>query len=149
MLISYLVGSGGILMELRNCPECGKVFTYIRKNLCAACLERDEQTFKEVKKYLITHPGIDIVSLSEATGVEESKILKYLKEGRIEAKGAGAGLLLECEGCGKIIVSGRFCSSCAQNLAKGFNDVVKPKEVEKKDERDSRGMAYIERRKND
>ena len=68
-------------MKLRNCPQCGQVFTYIRTNLCPACQKLDEENYKVVRKYIAENPGVGIAEVSEKTGIAEEKILRYLKEG--------------------------------------------------------------------
>ena len=50
-------------MDLRNCPQCGKVFNFIRTNLCPECQEKDEQAFREIRKYITQHPGLLLLRL--------------------------------------------------------------------------------------
>lgn len=119
-------------MELRNCPQCGKLFTYISINLCPHCLREDEEDFRKVKEYLYENPGAGLIELAEATEVDESKIIRWIREGRLEDK-KFTGLLIPCERCGTQISSGRYCASCAQELARGFSQgLTKPEKQEKK-----------------
>ena len=112
-------------MELRNCPECGKVFTYIRTNLCPACQQKDEEDFKTVRKFIAQHPGCDLVMVSEGTGVSEAKIIRYLREGRITANNtAGTNIKINCEVCGTLISSGRFCKDCSEKLVSGLKKSI-------------------------
>ena len=42
-------------MEVKNCKNCGRLFNYIGgayKSLCPACIDRLEEKFQEVKKYI-------------------------------------------------------------------------------------------------
>lgn len=106
-------------MDLRNCPECGKVFAYITTNMCPACSKEEEQEFTKVKEYLYKNPKIGIYELAEATEVDEAKIIRWIREGRIEGK-SFPGIVVPCERCGKPIPEGRYCQTCSNELARGF-----------------------------
>lgn len=110
-------------MNLRNCPECGKVFTYVRTNLCPECQKVDEENYKIVRKYIAEHPGVGITEVSENTGIAEEKILRYLKEGRFSTDKV-LHTSLQCELCGAAINSGRFCASCQEKLTSGLKKVI-------------------------
>ncbi|NLM04468.1 MAG: MerR family transcriptional regulator [Clostridiales bacterium] len=138
-------------MELRNCANCGRAFAYIGSDLCSRCGDSDEDDFKKVKLYLYDHPGATIREVSEETGVEERKILRFLKEDRIEIVEED-NLILACERCGNSIKSGRFCNPCAAKLQKEFKQVIEPlaKKEEKEPIRNNRSnkMHVAEIRKN-
>ncbi|WP_129597494.1 TIGR03826 family flagellar region protein [Anaerophilus nitritogenes] len=105
------------MAEIRNCKECGRLFQYngISK-ICSRCQRNDEDDFKIVKEYIYENKGASLVEVSEETGVEEDKILRYLRQGRLEIVGDDATLFLECERCGTGIRTGRFCAKCAKEL---------------------------------
>lgn len=102
-------------MDLRNCRRCGRVYAYDGFDLCRACRRIDEKDFEKVREYLDENPGADINEISEETKVSSKKIIKFLKEGRLEIKDEN-NLLLYCEKCGKPIKSGRFCKKCTSKL---------------------------------
>lgn len=106
-------------MELRNCPECGKVFTYIRTNLCSVCQKKDEDTFRIVRTFIARNPGADIITVCTETGVSEDKVMRYIREGRIN-RGVNAEVKNECEVCGVLIPSGRLCKACNEKLTAGL-----------------------------
>lgn len=106
-------------MELRNCPECGKVFTYIRTNLCPACQKKDEDTFRVVRTFITRNPGADIITVCTETGVSEEKVMRYIREGRIN-HGFDSMTKCECEVCGVLIPSGRLCQTCNDKLTAGL-----------------------------
>ncbi len=107
-------------MELRNCPDCGKVFTFISRNLCPACIEKEEASFNKVEEYLEENTGATISEISRATGVAEEKIIFFLRAGRLVP--IGGKHLLECESCGKPISSGRFCAGCQAVLSSSLRE---------------------------
>lgn len=118
-------------MDLINCAKCGRVFGYSGSEVCSRCTGNDEDDFKKVKDYLYDNPGSNIVEVSEATEVSEKKILRYLRESRIEVR-EDDNALLDCEGCGESIKSGRYCDKCAGKLKKEFTSVTKPQKEEQK-----------------
>lgn len=111
-------------MELRNCPECGKVFTYIRTNLCPDCQRKDEQEFKAVRKYVLMNPGAHIDQISQETGVSAKKIVHYIREGRLSIKNQDCQIQITCELCGDLISSGRYCKECLEKLSSGLKKSI-------------------------
>lgn len=107
------------MAEIRNCKECGRLFQYngISK-ICPRCKRNDEENFKVVREYIYENEEATITEVAEETGVDEDKILRYLREGRLEIIGDNSALILECERCGKGIKTGRFCDECAKELEK-------------------------------
>ncbi|MBB6216408.1 flagellar operon protein (TIGR03826 family) [Anaerosolibacter carboniphilus] len=103
--------------DIRNCKQCGKLFQYngITK-ICAKCAREDDELFKVVKEYVYDHPGATITEVSEETNVDEDRILRYLRQGKLELTGEGGALVLDCERCGRGIKTGRFCDACAHEI---------------------------------
>lgn len=106
-------------MESRNCPKCGRLFTYIKDPLCPECMKAEEETFQKVRAYLKEFPGNSIAQVSRDTGVSPRKINKYLRDGRLEVT-EGLSDFLTCMNCGKPITTGKFCRDCSSKLSKGF-----------------------------
>jgi flagellar operon protein (TIGR03826 family) len=119
-----------MVMELRNCPECGKIFTFIKTNLCPECKQKLEDQFETVKQYLAENPKANIQQVSEGTDIPEKTIAGYLRDGRIIASSENKNLGLTCELCGEPITTGRFCYACSQKLTDGFRQSVS--EINKK-----------------
>ena len=107
-------------MEVRNCPNCGRLFNYIRTNLCPVCIKEAEEEFQKVRIHLRDNPNISIIELAEDTGVEEDKIIQWIREGRIESKGLKEAPL-KCAKCGVGIYSGTHCANCSKELASDFS----------------------------
>ncbi|MEA4845814.1 MAG: TIGR03826 family flagellar region protein [Clostridiaceae bacterium] len=108
------------MAEIRNCPRCGKIFTYIGRSICNKCIEVEENEFKVVKEYIYDNPGATISEVSQETEVSVEKIMRFLREERLEIKSENSNLMLECEKCGRPIKSGRFCENCKNQLNKDF-----------------------------
>jgi len=103
--------------ELRNCIRCGKVFAYTYNPVCNKCLEQEEEEFKRVKEYIYENPGSTVFEVSDATEISVEKIMKFLREERLELSSDNTNLLLECESCGRPIKSGRYCEECKNQIA--------------------------------
>ncbi len=108
-------------MDLMNCRSCKKIFHYVTgEKLCMKCREELEKKFDVVKKYIYDNPGADINVVSEECSVSVRQIKKWVRENRLQfAEDSLVGL--DCERCGKIIHSGRFCNECAGGLADSMN----------------------------
>jgi len=106
--------------EIRNCPRCGKIFSYLGRPICNKCIEIEENEFKVVKEYVYDNPGATISEVSQETEVTVEKIMRFLREERLEIKSENSNLILECERCGRSINSGRFCENCKGAMNKEF-----------------------------
>lgn len=132
------------MSELRNCAKCGRLFAYQGRNLCRRCLEEEENEYMVVRKYVRDHPGATVFEVAEETGVEEEKILQFLRDGRLQSKGLTA--LLKCERCGQPINSGHYCDKCLNEMNSQFKQVLKSdkqKELESYDSIRNREKMYI------
>ncbi len=115
-------------MDVRNCKGCGKLFNYISgPPLCPTCARTLDAKFEEVKEYVYEHPRVDIQEVSEVFEISVSQIKQWIREERLSfAEDSMIGL--DCERCGAIIKTGRYCKACKDKLAKGFQDLYyKPK----------------------
>ena len=92
--------------------------------MCPTCKEALETKFQEVKEYVRDHKGASINEVSEACDVEQAMIRQWLREERLELA-EDSGIMLACDGCGALIRSGKFCLKCKNNLANGFNNVLR------------------------
>ncbi|ADQ41183.1 Flagellar operon protein YvyF [Caldicellulosiruptor acetigenus I77R1B] len=136
-------------MDVRNCRRCGKIYLYDGSPICPQCRKEEEEDFKKVKEYLYDHPGATLPEVSNATGVSPEKILRFLKEERLEIVGE-SNIILECERCGKAIKTGRLCDECKKEVGTRFLsylDDKKLQESKKKNEefakRKEAGYRYL------
>lgn len=112
-------------MELMNCRNCKKLFNYIAgEKLCPACKALMEDKFQEVKRYIEENPRENINQVAEACAVSIRQIKNWVREERLSfTEDSLVGL--ECERCGKMIHSGRFCKECAGGLADAMNNAYR------------------------
>lgn len=117
-------------MDVRNCRSCGKIFNYIGgQPICQTCKNKLEDKFQEVKAYINEHPHAQIYEVSEETEVSISQIRHWIREERLTFSPEST-VGIECESCGKIIKTGRFCDRCKESLVNTLNGVY-PTQVKK------------------
>ena len=117
------------MADFINCEKCGRLFQSIADvKLCSRCRESDEDMFKVVREYVYDNPGATVVEVSQATNVPEKKILRFLREGKLETK--GDAMLIDCEKCGEPIASGRYCDRCTKDMSQGLRDMAKKMKAE-------------------
>jgi len=127
------------MAQLINCPECGRLFAADGgRRVCSKCLEKEDSEYAVVRRYIRDHPGASVFEVAEETGVEEEKILQFLKDGRIQSSGYVE--VTFCERCGKKIAGARFCENCRMQMNNEVLSAI-PKETAKpKAVRDSKGF---------
>lgn len=137
--------------DFKNCKRCGKLFASSFGSVCQQCLAQDESDFKLVKEYIYDHDNVNVIEVSEATGVSVQRILRYLKEERLAMDNTDGGILLSCESCGTAILTGRYCENCKNSLANGLkrelNSLARKPEAAKVESRDKERMYTAIRRK--
>jgi len=87
-------------------------------------MDQEEEQYAIVRKYVRDHPGATVFEVAEETGVEEEIILQFLRDGRLQSRGFAE--VLECQRCGKIISSGKYCSQCLQDLDSQLKGAISP-----------------------
>ena len=111
-------------MEVRNCTTCGRIFNSVMDiKRCPACRKDDEEKFKEIRDYLYDHSGASIEEVSEALDVDRSKILHFLREGRLET--IGDHMVIQCESCGVPIHSGKYCDDCTREMTMNLKSAAR------------------------
>lgn len=124
-------------MEARTCKHCKKLFNYLGGPvICAACRDQLEEKFHQVKEYIQDNPHEGINEVAEANDVSANQIRRWIREERL-AFSEESGMGLECESCGRMIKTGRYCQSCkdkmvgqVENLYHSESSVVEKKHRE-------------------
>lgn len=111
-------------MEVITCKSCGKIFNYISgSRVCPQCVKKMDEKFVEVKKYVYDHPKIGIDELAEEMDVSIRQIKRWVKEERL-CFSEDSPVGIECENCGTLIKTGRFCKECKGKLSNGLKDAA-------------------------
>jgi len=133
-------------MNVMNCKSCGRLFNQMgREKLCPACTDKLEEKFQEVKRYLEENPSVSINQLAEATEVSSKQIKEWVREERLcFAEGSLDGI--ECEKCGTLIRTGRYCDKCRSSITNNLMGAInKPKVQEPvKKEREKERMRFLQ-----
>lgn len=112
-------------MDVRNCKGCGKLFNYVSgPPLCPNCIKSLEEKFTDVKQYIYDNPGAGIQDVAEANEVTVQQIKKWVREERLSFSD-DSPIGLECENCGSVIKTGRFCALCKDKMKNNLSSVYK------------------------
>ena len=132
-------------MEVINCKDCGRLFNAItRTRLCPQCQRKLEDKFQEVKKYINENPGSTIDMVSEACEISARQIKQWVRDERLTfSEDSMQGI--ECEQCGAMIRSGRFCDACKTKLQNELRSATYiPTQEERKVSRDKDRMRFLQ-----
>lgn len=131
-------------MELMNCRNCKRIFNYITgEKICPGCKELLEAKFNEVKAFIRENPGKNINEVADECDTTVRQIKKWVREERLSFTDDSL-VGLECERCGKMIHSGRFCAVCAGGLADAMTDAFAQKQLERKKKQSGGKMRFLE-----
>lgn len=134
-------------MEVRSCKMCKGLFNYLGgRPLCPKCIAALEDKFQDVKQYVIDNPNASISEVAEENEVPISQIKQWIREERLSfSKDSVVGI--ECESCGAMIKTGRFCDSCKNKLHSGLeNAIKKPEPVREVKKKEDPRMRFLDGR---
>ncbi|MDZ5784084.1 TIGR03826 family flagellar region protein [Marinococcus luteus] len=125
--------------ELKNCPSCGNLFVQALRAVCPACHRAEEERFQKVYTYVrkSKHRQSTILEVTEATGVSEENIFRYIREGRLNLAHL-PNFSYPCEGCGEPIREHRLCRTCSGRISSGLEAEEKQREWEARQVKDKR-----------
>lgn len=135
-------------MEARTCKQCKRLFNYLSGPvICGACRDKLEAKFIEVREYVREHPHDGINEVAEANEVTPNQIRRWIREERLSfSEESGVGL--ECENCGKLIKTGRWCASCKEKMGgemKSLYGAGQGESIVDKKHRDAARMRFLDK----
>ena len=133
-------------MEVRTCAQCKKLFNYLSgMPICPGCKDKLEEKFLEVKEYVREHPHENISEVAEANEVSSAQIRRWIREERL-AFSDESGVGLDCEKCGKLIKTGRYCEQCKENIIGNLNDAYRTDDsIVAKRHREAARMRFLDK----
>lgn len=137
-------------MNVKNCRKCGKLFNYvIGPSICPKCKESIEEKFQEVKKFITENRHAGYAEISENCDVEVGQIQQWVREERLVFSD-DSPVGINCEGCGAMIKTGRYCEKCKKEVASGFNNILKTRQQadsnrDQKGSKENPKMRFIDR----
>ena len=132
-------------MDVINCKGCGRLFNALtRTRLCPNCQEKLEEKFQEAKKYINENSGATIDMVSQECDVSTKQIKQWIREERLTfSEESMQGI--ECEQCGAMIRSGRFCDACKSKLQNELRSATYiPSAEEKKARHEKDRMRFLQ-----
>ena len=134
-------------MNLRNCSRCGKMFNYIGgQPICEPCKKAMEEDFQKVKQYIVDNPRAGLKEISQECKVTTKQLQQWIREERLMFS-KDSPIKLQCENCGELIETGRFCAKCKATMANTLNNTfAKPKpQLQQPVKKESKaGMRFLD-----
>ena len=137
-----------MMNELTNCPSCQALFVKNQfRDVCETCYKEEEAIFNEVYQYIRKRENrtATIIQVVEATGVDESLLMKFIKSGKLRIA-SNPNLGYACEHCGSIIREGRFCGGCRDDLRANLERHESNEALHKGIDDRQRQMTYYRRK---
>ena len=136
-------------MNVRNCRKCGRIFNYVAgPHICPSCREKLEEKFQEVKTYIRDNKDATIHMVSDACEVEITQIQQWIREERLEFSD-DSPIGVNCENCGTMIKTGRFCEKCKKDMAMDLSNAIRkpaaPRPEPKNKDRENPKMRFLDR----
>lgn len=134
-------------MNVLNCKGCGRLFNAVAsERLCPECLKRLDEKFQEVKDYLEEHPNAGMDEISHECDVSLQQIKRWIREERLTfSESSIEGI--ECENCGRLIKTGRFCDACKAKISNNLMSALNKEPPKKPGETGNHGttnrMRYL------
>ena len=123
-------------MDVRNCKKCGKLFNFNGDALCPMCQKEMEDKFFEVRDYIYANPTANMSMVAEENDIPIQQIKKWVRQERLTFS-KDAGISIDCESCGRPILTGRYCKECKGKMTNKFTSMYQEKPVEQKGEKKS------------
>ncbi len=76
------------MSPVESCKGCGGLFAFLPRGYCADCIDLRERRYQDVREWLLDNRGASVADAAQSTGVEESLIMAFVREGRLEFVGA-------------------------------------------------------------
>lgn len=116
-------------MNVMNCRSCGRLFNAMsNERVCPACRAKLDEKFDQVKEYLREHTAASVEEVSRENEVSVKQIKQWIREERLAfSEGSLEGI--ECENCGKLIRTGRFCEACKNKMASNLMSAYSSKQA--------------------
>ncbi len=130
-------------MDVRNCKLCNSLFNYDGNSLCPACRKKMDDKFLEVRQYIYDNPTASMTVVAEENDVPIQQIKRWIREERLSFS-KDSGISIECEKCGKPILTGRYCTECRNNMTHSLNKLYASAAPVKKDKKsESAKMRFL------
>jgi transposase-like protein len=78
--------------EVKSCAKCNKMFSSRNgATFCEVCARDEDEIYKNIREYLVDHPGTSIMDLSVRFKVSINRLMHYVHNGRFDLVPPGRG----------------------------------------------------------
>ncbi|WNF36587.1 hypothetical protein RJD24_19535 [Bacillaceae bacterium IKA-2] len=131
--------------DLKNCPNCNKIFVRNLRDVCQDCYKKEEEDFQTVYQFVRKKENrmASMKEVEEGTDVKEELVVKFIKQGRLHLQ-SFPNLAYPCESCKRMIREGRICGECKGNITSGLSRMDSEKKFadRKRNEEKSKLTTY-------
>ena len=101
--------------------------------------------FAKVRDYVWDHKNATMEEISEQNEVSVKQIKQWIREERLVFTDDST-MGIECENCGAMIKSGRFCDKCKAEMSNNLSTLIKKPQVEApvKKKKDGDRMRFLD-----
>lgn len=107
------------VLTCAKCPKCHMMYrdTQASTYICDNCGYEEPTNFGIVREYLEEHGNASALEISRDTNVPVGEINSFLRHGRLEIP-ESSEVFIKCKRCGQDLRYGKYCPSCAQEMAR-------------------------------
>ena len=108
-------------------------------------LKNLDELYENTKKYIYDNPNATINQVSDEVGVSIQQIQRWIRQERLSFSDASP-IGMDCEKCGKMIKTGRFCQACKNTMKSEFSAITsREPQMEKLREKDANArMRFLD-----
>ena len=103
--------------ELKNCAECGGLFSSSGSSFCQSCTVKLRRDLTKIEVFLKHNPNSDLKDIATGTGVSEKTVQRFINEGTLMPNKSSIKYS-KCIVCGAKIYEGKLCTSCRKKVSK-------------------------------
>ena len=134
-------------MDVSNCKNCGRLFNAInRERICPNCQKLLDEKFVVVLEFLRENPNSSVEEVTKECEVSTKQIRQCVREERLTfSENSMEGI--ECERCGTMIKTGRYCEACKLAVGNDLRSVMNKSRVEqtvRKSAKDKDRMRFLQ-----
>jgi ribosomal protein L32 len=111
------------MLEVANCPDCGKLYLRLAGRVCPQCQALRQQQLNNAIGLVKARPGLPLEEIGRLCGISENVLLEFAEEGTFRR--LDLSVVYPCRFCSGPITSGTICAKCHDELARHIIDLRK------------------------
>ncbi len=109
------------MLEVKACPDCGKLYLTFAGRVCAKCHALRQQQLNNTLELVRSQPGLLLSEVGRLCDVSEQVLQDFAEEGTFRR--LNLSVLYSCRFCSAQINNGTICSKCNEELTRHIVDL--------------------------